>query len=223
MSNIGSRVSGVISGWSLQSMTRDAEIDVYLVHSSSDPEDYFFLFDFETFVERSKGGIFVRFKLRVFAGRSDFGRLVFARQFRQVFAGEFDEMRSELSAKSGKSGWLDWSFPFSVASDLIGGFVANLVLAIALSVGGKLFGGISVPKFLKRKSATIKLEEEIDQTKSQVENALTVIDVVLHPELLAHARTFGAVSGLQDLDPDAWPLPDYVRTHLMQAKSGSWW
>ena len=82
MSNIGSRVSGVISGWSLPSMTRDAEIDVYLVHSSSDPEDYFFLFDFETFVERSKGGIFVRFKLRVFAGRSDFGRLVFARQFR---------------------------------------------------------------------------------------------------------------------------------------------
>jgi hypothetical protein len=213
----------MLSGWTLPSVTRDAEIDIYLVHASSEPEDYFFLFDFEKFVERSKGGVFVRPKLRVFAGRSDFGRLVFARQFRQVFADEFDHMRAALATKSGKRGWLDWNLPFNLATDLISGFVANVILAIALSVGRKMFGELSIPKILKSKSDQSKLEDEIHETKDNVESALARIDVVLHPELVKHAQTFGPVSGMLDLDPDAWPLPAYVKTHLTQPESGSWW
>lgn len=211
------------SGWTLPKMTKDAEIDIYLVHASADPEDYFFLFDFENFVEKSKGGAFVRPKLRVYAGRSDFGRLVFARQFRQVFATEFDSMRSALANKNKKQGWLSWSTPFNLATDLISGFVANVVLALALSVGRKLLGDFSLPKVFKGKSAESKLQNEIDETKDRVEKALMHIDVVLHPELLKHAETYGRVPSLEGLDPDAWPLPAYVRTHLTQPVSSSWW
>lgn len=223
MTGIGSRVSDALSGWALPTVTSDAEIDVYLIHASSDPEDYFFLFDFEVFVERSKSGIFVRPKMRVFAGRSDFGRLVFARQFREVFAKEFDHLRREQATKSGKKGWLDWSFPYNVATDLISGLIANILLSLALSISRRVLGDITLPKFFKRKSAEVKLEDEIDKTKGQVETALARIDVVLHPELLAHAETFGRVSGMQGFDPDAWPLPDYVRTHLNRPQNGSWW
>jgi hypothetical protein len=93
---------------SLPTLGREAEIAVYLVHNSEDAEDYFFLFDFEEFVDRSKGGIFVRPKLRVFAGRTDFSRARFARQFREVFASEFDRMRSDQAAKGKTGGWLNW-------------------------------------------------------------------------------------------------------------------
>ena len=58
------------------------DVPVYVIHNSADAEDYFFIFDFEQFVERSRSGIFVRPKLKVWAGRNDFGRGAFARQFR---------------------------------------------------------------------------------------------------------------------------------------------
>ena len=52
----------------LPTLTREAEIAVYMVHNSRDPDDYFFLFDFEEFVDRSSHGAFVRPVLRILAG-----------------------------------------------------------------------------------------------------------------------------------------------------------
>lgn len=212
------RLGGVVP--ELPTLGREAEIAVYLIHNSNDAEDYFFLFDFEEFVDRSKGGIFVRPVLRVFAGRDDFSRVRFARQFREVFAREFDRMRSELGNKGEKRGWLSWNFN---VVDLISDFVATMVLAVALSLGKALFGWVKVPGFLKGRSAEAKLADEIDRTKGQVEAALADLDVSLHPELLAHAERVGGPQKRADLKREAWPLPDYVRAHLGDGESGSWW
>jgi hypothetical protein len=204
----------------LPSLMREAEIAVYLIHNSGDAEDYFFLFDFEEFADRSKAGLFVRPALKIFAGRDDFSRTLFARQFRDVFAMEFDRMRAELAGQGKSRGWLDWNVGVvAFASD----FVATLVLGLAVLAGRSLFRNMSLPKILKGKSAEAKLADEIDQTKGQVEAALARIDVTLHPELLDHAEAVGVTLKRADLDRDAWPLPDYVRTHLGAKESGSWW
>ena len=49
-----------LSGLPFPRLMREVEIASYLVHNSSDPEDNFFLFDFEEFVARSESGLFVR-------------------------------------------------------------------------------------------------------------------------------------------------------------------
>ncbi|MEM9319815.1 MAG: hypothetical protein AAGA70_12540 [Pseudomonadota bacterium] len=205
----------------LPTLTKVAEINVYLIHRSADPEDYIFLFDFEEFADRSKAGLFVRPAIRLFAGRDDFSRVTFARQFRSVFATEFDRMRGELGVVKGKRGWLNFNFGLS-AVDLIGGLVANLVLAVALSAGKAVLGKLALPGLLQSKSAEAKLADEIDRTKGQVEAALQQIDVTLHPELNAHARAHGGALA-SGVDRDAWPLPNYVRVHLNDRESGSWW
>jgi hypothetical protein len=212
------RLSGFVP--EMPSLGREAEIAVYLIHNSDDGEDYFFLFDFEEFVDRSKTGMFVRPALRVFAGRDDFSRVRFARQFREVFAREFDRMRAELGGKGETRGWLSWNLN---VVDLVSDFVATMVLGLALSVGRMVLGSVALPKFLKGKSAEAKLADEIDKTKGQVETALAALDVSLHPELLEHAERVGGVQKRADLDRDAWPLPEYVRAHLSDGESGSWW
>lgn len=207
--------------FTMPTLTKDAEIAVYMVHNSRDAEDYFFLFDFEEFVSRSKTGYFVRPSLRVFAGRDDFSRSRFAHEFRAVFSSEFNRMRAELATKKKrKRGWLDWNLnPF----DLVGSLVSNLVLATALSLGKSVFSEISLPRLLKGKSLEAKLSDEIDGLKSRVEAALERQAVTLHPELYEHAYRDGRLGPNAKLDREAWPLPDYVRQHLDDRESGSWW
>lgn len=207
----------------LPSLTKEAEIAVYMVHNSRDAEDYFFLFDFEEFAARSGSGIFVRPVLRVFAGRDDFSRSAFAQEFRAVFAREFDAMRAALANKQGKRGWLSWNFGLNSAVDILGGLVANLVLATALSLGKTVFGDIKRPAFLRGKTDEAKLQNEIEATKRKVETALERIDVTLHPELYDHAYRDGPLGKISGLDRDAWPLPAHVRAHLHDQESGSWW
>lgn len=223
MSKAAKGVTDWILGISMPSLMSEVEIPVYMIHNSPHPNDYFFLFDFEEFVDRSAKGFFVRPMLRVFAGRDDFSRSQFASDFRQVFSHEFDRMRDEMSQSTGKRGWLDWNIGIGAVSDMVGGFVANLVLAVALSVGKKLIGQISLPNLFKGKSTEAKLVDEIDRTKTLVEAALERIEITLHRELYDHAYRDGPMGKISGLDREAWPLPGYVRRHLEQGKSGAWW
>ncbi len=207
----------------LPTLTKEAEIAVYMIHNSRDAEDYFFLFDFEEFADRSNQGLFVRPVLRVFAGRDDFSRTSFAGEFRAVFAREFDAMRVALADRKGKRGWLSWNFGVNSAVDILGGLVANLVLATALSIGKGIFGNVQLPKLLKGKTDEARLQDEIDATKRKVETALERIEVTLHPELYNHAYRDGPMGRISGLDREAWPLPAHVRAHLNDGESGSWW
>ena len=224
--SITDRLLGQLPEFKLPTLSRDAEIPVYLIHNSIDPDDYFFIIDFEEFVERSTQGLFVRPKLKIWAGRDDFNRKEFASHFRKVFAAEFDRMRMELMQKeSGKRklGWLNWADALTLDPVYLGKALAHFVLALGLSGSKAALSSIPLPKWMKGKSDALKTEEGIEETKTAVETALRNIEVVLHKELYEHAyrgERLGKVSGI---DLNAWPLPGHVRDHLSDGKSGSWW
>lgn len=220
---LGDKVWNALPEFKLPRLGREVEIPVYVIHNSIDPEDYFFLFDFEVFVERSKEGMFVRPKLRVWAGRDDFDRVNFARAFRQAFAEEFDRMRAELAKGPSKMGWLSWNLGVDLAGEFVANLTAYFIILIATGAGKALSSMISLPDWMKAKSKEAKLEDQVDGLKSQVEAALKAIEVTLHQDLYRHAYKGvqgGKVSGM---DFDAWPLPAHVAQHLGDKKSGSWW
>lgn len=203
---------------------KSVEVPVYVIHNSTDPEDYFFIFDFAQFVESSRDGLFVRPSLKVWAGRDDFNRAIFARQFRECFAEEFDAARYALSQGGGqKNGWLSWGVALGTVSSLGANWVANIVLLIALSAGRIVWDALPLPKLFRGKSDATKLEDSIQDTQDRVDKALAGMTIVLHRELWTHAYRGSAPGRMVGMEYDAWPLPDYVRQHLADGTSTSWW
>ncbi|MCV3272490.1 hypothetical protein [Roseobacter sinensis] len=223
---LGDRIAETVGGLSLPTLGREVELSVYLIHNSPDAEDYFFIFDFEEFVEQSRQGWFVRPKLRLWAGRSDFNRRAFARQFRESFAQEFELARVELAQqKDTKRGWFGGlpGFFRDIAAPSIPGMLANLVLLVAVSAGTKVLGQILPGSWTQPKTDAQKLEDGITETRSKVDEALSEIEISLHMELYRHAWRGQPPGRLTGVDYDAWPLPNYVRQHLDDGTSGSWW
>ena len=216
---------GSISLPGLPKLGREVAIPVYLIHNSADPEDYFFIFDFEEFVERSREGMFVRPRLQLWAGRNDFDRRDFARQFRESFAAEFEAARRALAAQKKGGGWFGWLS--GLGNDGVGGplaaFAANVVLLVALSAGRLVWSQIIPTSWSRAKSDETRLEDSINATKQKVDAALADFDIVLHLDLCKHAYRGQMPEHLAGLDHDAWPLPDFVRAHLNDNKTASWW
>lgn len=214
-----SSVQASLTGWSLPSLPtlgRVVVIPVYVIHNSDKVEDYFFIFDFEEFVERSGEGIFVRPKLKVWAGRDDFDRSDFARQFRESFTAEFEAARAGLSkGKTKKAGWFSWMDGFAVGWDGVAVmFVANVILLVALSAGRFALSAFVPSSLLQGKSDAAKLEDSIDATKAKVDEALARIEVVLQQDLALHAFYGDLPEHLAGAALDDWPLPGFVATHL---------
>lgn len=210
----------------LPALGRDVALPVYVIHNSGDAEDYFFIFDFEDFVEQSRQGWFVRPKLEVWSGRSDFNRRAFARQFRSSFAQEFELARQELAArKDVKTGWFGGlpGFFRDIAAPSLPGLLANLVLLVALSAGTKILTQILPTHWTVKKTDAQKLEDGIRETKDKVDLALGQIEITLHMDLYRHAYRGEPPGRLTGVDYDAWPLPAYVQQHLLDGTSGSWW
>lgn len=227
--NLKESIGGVLDGLrlpELPTLGREVELPVYIIHNSGDPEDYFFIFDFEAFVEQSLQGVWVRPKLRLWAGRSDFERRIFARQFRESFAREFELARQELAAQpEAKAGWFSGMTEFfrCIAAPSIGGLLSNLVLAVALSAGTKVLGQVLPAAWTRKKTDKDILEDGIKETRDKVDAALTQIEITLHMELYRHAYRGLPPGKLTGMDYDAWPLPAYVREHLADGVSGAWW
>jgi len=182
----------------MPTLGKSVDIPVYLIHNSPDPEDYFFIFDFEQFVETSRSGMFVRPRLKVWAGRGDFARRRFARQFRESFSREFEAARRAL-AQGSKSeiGWLGQvvGAGLGVASGTVPGFIALVVLALATSAGNTIWSALpNRPRLRRTKTDEEKLEESIAETQSKVDGALATMEVTLHPDLYHHAYR-GATPG----------------------------
>lgn len=219
MKNVRSAVAELqenLSKLSLPKLGREVAIPVFLIHNSSSSEDYYFIFDFEEFVERSQAGVFVRPKLKVWAGRDDFDRSEFASQFRQSFSQEFDAARSALVATANNKGWFGWLK--TVKQDVVQGpmtsFVANVVLLTALSAGRLVVSQVLPAGWFQGAPDSQKLEESIEATKGKVDAALAQLELVLHRDLLMHAF-FGQIpERYLEVDFDAWPLPGFVQEHL---------
>lgn len=206
----------------MPTLGREVKIPVYVIHNSGDAEDYFFIFDFEEFVERSRGGMFVRPKLEIVAGRDDFSRTLFARQMREAFAVEFDAARQALMAETRKGrgiGWLGWDMGFDAVSSLVASFIANVFLLLAVTTGRAVLSALPIPGWAKGRSKEVKLEDRIVETQAKVDAALMAAEITIHRDLQRHAGQDAA--GKADLD--AWPLPGNVVRHLDDGRSSSWW
>ncbi len=220
---VGKAVGDRVQNLSFPTLGRVVELPVFMIHHTLDPEDYFFIFDFEDFVENSQTGVFVRPRLHIWSGRSDFDRKVFARQFRQSFAEEFERMRIELGAKKAGRGWLSWDWGVDVAGYAIANVTAYLVILIATGTGKALASLISLPDWMKGKSAEVKLENKVEDLKTRVDAALANIQISVHPELHSHAWLGRTPEATHHIDQEAWPLPGYVSEHLHDGRNGSWW
>ena len=204
---------------SLPTLGSEVALAVYVIHNAPDPENYFFIFDFEEFVEVSKSGVFVRPKLKVWAGRADFAKRRFAREFRKSFAHEFDIARAQLAHREAtKTGWFGF-----LRNRSLGQFAANVVLLAGVGAGKLVLSSILPKGWWAGKSDERALEESIADVQGKVDNALESLEIVLHPELYSHAFKGQPPGRLSGMDYDAWPLPDYVRAHLGDGTSGAWW
>lgn len=219
------RVKGNLPSLSLPTLGKTVELPVYVVHNSIDREDYFFIFDFEEFVEKSRDGMFVRPKLKVWAGRNDFDRVRFAGQFRASFAKEFDAARNALTEAKQKKGWGWFSFGMGIEAiaTTYSSFVAEIILMTALSASNRLASIFKLPQVFKTKSDFTKLEESIEQTQAKVDEALTRMEIILHRELWAHAYVDDTAGSEDGIDDNAWPLPDSVREHLNDQADWARW
>ncbi|MEM9970767.1 MAG: hypothetical protein AAF762_06670 [Pseudomonadota bacterium] len=220
------RVQAALPEVAWPKLGREVALPVYMVHNSRDAEDYFFIFDFEEFVERSREGMFVRPRLLVWAGRQDFSRAEFARQVRQAFHREFDAARAALAAEKGKRrglGWFGWDMGFDVLSSLGAALISNIVLLLAVTTGRAVLKALPLPKWTQKKSDDAKLEDHIRDVQGRVDAALADLEVKLHRELYNHAWRGQPPGPLTGMDYDAWPLPGHVAAHLDDRTSGSWW
>lgn len=201
------------------------DIPVYVIHNGPYTEDYFFIFDFEEFVEKSRSGRFVRPRIQVWAGRRDFDRNVFARQFRESFAAEFDAARQALREKDSSSnwGWLTWDIRTGDWDIGLSLFVAQVVLLIALSAGKFAWSSIPFPKWVTGKTDEEKLEVSIAETQDRVDAALKRMKIRVHPELLRYAYREEVVPKALKAEEDAWPLPSEIVAHLSDGRIQSRW
>ena len=110
-----------------------------------------------------------------------------------------------------------------LSSASFSGFLANLVLLIAVSGGKAVLSQILPQAWLRGTSDSEKLEASIAETQGKVDTALAGLTIRLHPELMDHAYRDGGAGKRARLDRDAWPLPGHVRRHLGDGTSGSWW
>jgi len=211
------------------SLAKEVEIPIYLVHNSSDAENYTFLIDFERFLREAKLGIFARPILKVWAGRSDFDRGVFARNLREAFSHEFARMRSEAVTPK-KEGWFSLKFGDVLTGAAAVNFLGTIVLYAAMTGSKMVLRGAGSALGLGRLLSTFKGSSRLEKAEANilekqqiVDAALAKVDVTLHRDLYVHAYRDTSPGSMTGLDRDAWPLPNYVKAHLDDGKTGSWW
>ena len=205
------------------SLTSEVEIPIYLIHQGPGAEDYEILCDFAAFMAANQKSFLARPVLKVWAGRQDFERHLFARELRQAFSDQFEKLRAAERAERERT---SWSLP-SVGDgvlwglSLTGNIVGGILLWIATETGRtalgrirEVVGGSIVGKALNGESAEDRLEELIDEKKEVVDAALSRLDITLHRDLWARAWRGQAPGPMTGMDRDAWPLPDFVQERM---------
>ncbi|MEO0914865.1 MAG: hypothetical protein AAFY59_18105, partial [Pseudomonadota bacterium] len=180
----------------------------------------------EAFERDAKAGLFTRPVLKIWAGRSDFRRAGFARQFREVFAAEFGAMRAKARAKRG---WFSFGMR-DVAEGALTNFVGTLVLYVAVSTGRAAVSAVAQAFSLQKllgplapKDRVARVEADIAEKQRVIDGALEEITISLHMDLYTHAWRGQPPGRLTGMDYDAWPLPEYVQAHLKDGRSSAWW
>jgi hypothetical protein len=215
---------------------RERAFHVHVIHTSGDPESYYFAFDFHEFFEGSKeAGMLTRPVFQVVAGRDDFDRRIFARQMRESFSEGFEEMRRadaeakrRAAADAKKGAWGIGIFDMiemGVMSVVTGAFILPLIY---LMLG--LLGLGAVLEFVENLTAKLKapfakkeatIEEEIDGARGRVDAALMGLKIEIDLDLWVNAMGPGYAEAhpeeaakVRAASADGWPLPADVRSRL---------
>lgn len=217
---------------------KKAPIPVYLLHLTGDPEDYVFVFDFQAFMAESRRGTFVRPVLEVWAGRYDFRRDRFARALREAFTSEFAALQQALlgeieEERRPRDGWMDrlFALEFGLSAGVSAGLglIQTVVLWLAVSAGSALIGELrgTLRRLTDRRKSPEErlaaLQETIREKQAVIDAALAAMRIRLHPELWEHAFRDRVGGPLRYVEQDAWPLPSYVRAHMEDGQTSSWW
>ena len=226
LSSVGDTLKGALNtAWDQipdVSLISDIEVPVYVLHHGPGAEDYELLCDFETFMKESQSGLLKRPALRIWAGRSDFERHLFACHLREAFSNQFDMVRNahRAEAEARRKSWLQFpSLSELILMGLTGaaGLAGSLLLYLATSMGGKALEDI----FARLKSAVgassdpeQELEKLIAEKKSTIDEGLARIEISLHRDLYAYAWRGQRPGPMTGIDRDAWPLPGFVRERM---------
>lgn len=227
LKSLGDSVRGAIdTAWDQLpefNLTSEVEIPVYVIHYGSDAEDYEILCDFDGFMAANQKGFLARPYLRVWAGRQDFQRYLFARRLREGFTAQFEALRTSLRQEREKNGWGIPSIGdvFLFGAMLTGQLVASLLLWIATETGRAALGKISdvlrnsaIGNLVRGRSAEEELEDLIEEKKSVIDESLARLEITLHRDLYAHAWRGQPPGPMTGMDRNAWPLPAFVNDHL---------
>lgn len=207
------------------SLVSDVEVPIYILHHGTGSEDYELICDFEKFMSASQSGFLHRPVLKLWAGRSDFERYIFARHLREAFSQQFEAVR-RIQQEERDAERKQWSLP--TAGDVLlwglnlaGGLVGSLLLYLATETGRTAIERISkivknsvVGRALGSGSAEAELEQLIEEKKAVIDAALSRIEIVLHRELYAYAWRGQSPGPMTGMNRQAWPLPDFVRERM---------
>ncbi len=228
LSNLSKTVSGIVdTAWDQLpefTLASDVEIPVYLIHHGPGAEDYEILCDFEAFMTANQQSFLARPVLRVWAGRADFERYLFARQLREAFSSQFEQLRALRRREQDRRSWslpsvgdvLLWGL--SLTGSVIGGlllWIATETGRAALSRIAGIVRGSIVGKALRGRSAEQQLEDLIEEKKSAIDEGLARLEISLHRELYVRAWRDQRPGPMTGMDRDAWPLPDFVRERMV--------
>ncbi|MEM7060472.1 MAG: hypothetical protein AAF557_23075 [Pseudomonadota bacterium] len=206
-------------------LTSDVEVPVYVIHHEPEAEDYEILCDFEGFMTANQKSFLARPVLRVWAGRQDFERHIFARRLREDFTAQFEILRMALRAERDEKNWklpgigdvLLWGL--SLGSEVVG----SIILWLAMEPGQKAIGRITsifrrsaFDRSVQDGSAEQQLETLIKEKKGVIDEALARIEIALHRALYAYAWRGQRPGPMTGIDREAWPLPSFV-TDQMEA------
>ncbi len=231
LTSLGRSISGMAdAAWDQVpdlTLASDVEVPIYLIHHGRSAEDYEIFCDFERFMTETQNGVFARPVLRVWAGRQDFERHVFARRLREDFSSQFQAARDRLRAKkeAAQSGWLP-SLPslgevFFWGIAATGSLLGSIVLYIATATGRAALDEVSrilksslIGRTLAGRTAEEQLEDLIAEKQTVIDAALARTEITLHRDLHAQAWRGQAPGPMTGMDRDAWPLPDFIRGRL---------
>lgn len=207
------------------SFVSDIDVPVFVIHHGPAAEDYELICDFEQFMKASQSGLLNRPVLKLWSGRSDFERYLFARNLREAFSDQFEAVRQQHQAER-EAEKTQWSLPsmgdvlfwgFNLASGLVG----SLLLYLATETGrtaleriSKILRSSIVGRTLGSTSPEAELEELIEEKKAVIDAALSRIEIVLHRDLYVHAWRGQPPGPMTGMDREAWPLPAFVRERM---------
>ena len=163
--------------------------------------------------------------VKIWAGRQDFEKYIFARRLREDFSQQFEVLRMALRAEREESSLSSWDLfdLFMFGAELTGKVVAALLLWIATETGRSAIKRIShilsssfVGSVFQGKNAEEQLEEVIAEKKQVIDEGLARMTIVLHRELYAYAWRNQEMGPMTGMDRQAWPLPDFVREKLVK-------